>query len=277
MIFLFLIPGITLFGEAILASDVTPSGLSQKILTCTITNSSAGWPGSGSFDFQFNATGSFNGSYQFAPSGVFGSVANSYNLAFNGLGALYLLLNRFPVAPTNSVIRLYSEGIYSLEASPIGNRGTSRGVYTIQGGTNTAQFIVVATAMPGVSSLTYQWQRDGIDLSNATNSVLNLLAVTAPDDGEYRCMVVAYNGDRTLSVPIPTISARLHVIAGRVRSDPSLQFTVSNGRLTLSWPVGFKLQRTLQLNPPDWTDEPELSPAEIPTNESGAFYRLIAQ
>jgi|GEM_PF-1039523 len=56
--------------------------------------------------------------------------------------------------------------------------------------TDNATFNIVATG----TNLTYQWQKNGINIGGETNTGLSLAAVTAFDDGVYRCIVTGNCG-----------------------------------------------------------------------------------
>lgn len=65
-------------------------------------------------------------------------------------------------------------------------------------------FTVAAT---GTGPFTYQWQKDGSDLSGATSATLTLSAVQAAQAGAYRCIVTGAAG------PVPSSAALLTVEA----------------------------------------------------------------
>ncbi|MCW5560209.1 MAG: hypothetical protein KIT22_20515 [Verrucomicrobiae bacterium] len=61
---------------------------------------------------------------------------------------------------------------------------------------------------------------------------------------------------------------------------PVLQVTpVTPGAtsMTLSWPDGFKLQKSSQLAPADWTDTGATSPAVIPFEQTGEYFQIVPQ
>jgi len=60
---------------------------------------------------------------------------------------------------------------------------------------NNITFSVAATG----SNLTYQWQKDLIDIVGATNPTLNLLSVNASGEGDYRCVISNSCGESLIS------------------------------------------------------------------------------
>lgn len=272
---LVLLNGATLGGTNIQGDDCTVTSLAGKTLSCVITNQATDWPSQGLFDFQISSFNGFGGSYTFPTDGVFGSQSGSYNLGFNASGAVYLSLNRFPSYSSNSIIRFYASGYYTLEASPNTSNRISRGTYRIQGGDPTALFTVAANAGYGVSSLGYQWQKDGSDLPNATNTTLSLSSVKLVDAGRYSCVVTAYNADHTTSFPVASPDALLHVVA-RVEMPPA-SYTLAPGGSTLniSWGSGYVLQFTPTLSPPAWTTVATESPFNAPTTSGQGYFQVV--
>jgi hypothetical protein len=64
-------------------------------------------------------------------------------------------------------------------------------------------FYVSAT---GDSPLYYQWQKDGIDIPGATESIFPINSVTADTAGNYRCIVTNGGGADTSSVKVLTVN-----------------------------------------------------------------------
>ncbi len=64
-------------------------------------------------------------------------------------------------------------------------------------------FSVVATG----DNLTYQWQKDGSDISGATSSVLTLTNVTSSDEGSYTCVITSDCGSVTSDAATLTIGS----------------------------------------------------------------------
>jgi len=68
-------------------------------------------------------------------------------------------------------------------------------------------FIVVATIEYG-GTLTYQWQKDGVDIPNATGAILPLSSLTHEMPGVYRCIIKGNSG----STPVTTKDALLYTL-----------------------------------------------------------------
>jgi hypothetical protein len=115
----------------------------------------------------------------------------------------------------------------------------------------TATFSVVAT---GSGTLTYQWQKDSVilsdggNISGATNATLSLSNITTNDQGSYA--VIVSNGT---SPPATSTPANLNVTGG---SPPSLGINRQGDQIRISWPAsasGYKLQETPDLSTSAWT------------------------
>ena len=91
-----------------------------------------------------------------------------------------------------------------------------------------ATFSVVAT---GGGSLSYQWTKDGVNVSGATASTLTLPSVSASSAGDYR-VVVTGSGGTVTSQPatLTVVTAQAPTIVTR----PLTQTVVVGARLTLS-------------------------------------------
>lgn len=111
---------------------------------------------------------------------------------------------------------------------------------------STGQPVSFQVVANGTAPLTYQWQKDGVDLSGATQSVFSLASATASDAGLYRCVVSNAAGSITSSVAQLSIqsSAAFKVVftrtsqwAGGYSADVSIQ----NGGATAvpSWTLKF--------------------------------------
>lgn len=68
---------------------------------------------------------------------------------------------------------------------------------------STVTFSVTAT---GEGTVSYQWQKGGVDISGATSSTLQLTSVTIAQAGEYRCVVTAGCGSVTSNAATLTVN-----------------------------------------------------------------------
>jgi hypothetical protein len=71
-------------------------------------------------------------------------------------------------------------------------------------------FNVVATG----TNLTYQWQKDGYDISGATSSTLSLTNISYADQGDYTCIVTGDCGDVTSAAATLTVNLNAIAYAG---------------------------------------------------------------
>lgn len=116
----------------------------------------------------------------------------------------------------------------------------------------TAVFSVSATS---ATPLTYQWQRNGVDLSGETNTTLTLTDVQSVDSGYYRVIVCNDSGttiSRTVELRLDTFPA----ITSQPTDTSAEEFTgfsfsvTATGPppLTYQWYQGLSGDRTLPLN-----------------------------
>ena len=63
-------------------------------------------------------------------------------------------------------------------------------------------FSVTAT---GTAPLSYQWQKDGVDLPGATTAQLTITGVMESDEGGYRCVVTNIAGMDTSNTATLTV------------------------------------------------------------------------
>ena len=102
-----------------------------------------------------------------------------------------------------------------------------------------ATFSVTAT---GTATLTYQWQKDGSDISGATSSSYTIDETTTDDDADYKCIVTNGCGSTESAVAHLTVNAKPTVDAGADQSGSEgtqfdLDATVSggSGSYTYEW------------------------------------------
>jgi hypothetical protein len=82
------------------------------------------------------------------------------------------------------------------------------------------------------SPLRYQWQKNGLDLQNQTNAILNLTAVQIEDEGAYSVLVTDEIGT------IRSAPAELRMLIGPfIIYHPVSQSVVPGSTVTLSWSV----------------------------------------
>ena len=63
-------------------------------------------------------------------------------------------------------------------------------------------FSVTAT---GIAPLSYQWQKDGVDLTGTTTATLTITGVMESDEGGYRCVVTNIAGMDTSNTATLTV------------------------------------------------------------------------
>jgi len=140
------------------------------------------------------------GTYAVVVSNIAGSVTSAYAL---------LTVNPVPVAP-------------SITLQPVSQ--------TVPAG-ETVTFTVAAV---GTAPLSYQWQRNGVNLAGATSAALTLPSVTSADAGDYRALVSNVAGSvtsatatLTVTVATPTISITSPTDGATYRKSANVQFSAS--------------------------------------------------
>ena len=135
----------------------------------------------------------------------------------------------------------------------------------------TASFSVSATAG---SSISYQWQKNGVNIGGETNSTLSLNAVTSADAGTYS-VIVSSSG-----VPVTSSNASLVVTTPALSYPESLSTCASTytldagtGYASVTWSASAG-GSTLPSNPND-PDAPVLTPSQFLAASNG-WYKVIA-
>jgi hypothetical protein len=137
-----------------------------------------------------------------------------------------------------------------------------------------ASFLITAVGLPDP---TYQWRKNGTNISGATNSTFSLTAAKLADNGIYSVIVSNSAGLVTSTNATLTVPAQ----------PATLRPSVTNGALNLSWPTDRIGSRLLaQTNPPgvglttNWQTVANSNATNqitiplIATNGS-AFFRLV--
>ncbi|MCK4662341.1 MAG: immunoglobulin domain-containing protein [Bacteroidales bacterium] len=126
------------------------------------------------------------------------------------------------------------------------NKSTSISVHPVSQGVTEGGNVVFSVSATG-SNLTYQWQKDGVDLvdganiSGSTTLTLNLLNLLTSDEGSYRCVVSGDCGTQnsdpaSLSVYIPTSITTQPNDLVKCEGEPATFSIVANGsNLTYQW------------------------------------------
>ena len=146
------------------------------------------------------------------------------------------------------------------------------GALAVQGSASSLVPLKLPLGTGGV--LTYQWQKDGVDLPGRTASRLDLGTVTAADAGYYRCII------RYKSYTETSLAAELRVQTGAgPLPPPPLVFTpfqTGAAGLTIpAWPAGFVLQRTASLAVVNWHTVATTPPYTVPLVNAAEYFRLV--
>jgi uncharacterized delta-60 repeat protein len=71
-------------------------------------------------------------------------------------------------------------------------------------------------------------------------------------------------------------SQRYFTGAGPALTTPEIHFALTPAGLELTWPPGFRLQRTTTLSPADWLNVANPSPFTVSLSGPGEFFRVVA-
>ncbi|HBG71679.1 MAG: hypothetical protein A2W93_06790 [Bacteroidetes bacterium GWF2_43_63] len=99
-------------------------------------------------------------------------------------------------------------------------------------------FTVTASGDPTIS---YQWQKNGVNIAGATSSTYTIASVTAGDTATYRCVVTNSFGNDTSNGAVLTINAATSITSQPVSinanegDDITLTVGASGGSLTYQW------------------------------------------
>jgi hypothetical protein len=116
----------------------------------------------------------------------------------------------------------------------------------------------------GTAPLTYQWQKNGLPVNGATNSIFALSNLSTNDAAIYAC-AVANLGGVSLSA-----SAMLTVLP-----LPVIGVAMSGGLPALTWSNTAVLLEATNLAGPWFTNQTATSPYQIVPNGTQAFFRLL--
>lgn len=126
-----------------------------------------------------------------------------------------------------------------------------------------------AATIKGGGTLTYQWRKNGEDITGQTGATLTINNATAEANGNYS--VVVSDGTCTTE-SFGTLTVTDQPVA------PALTFSRSGNTLTLTWSdtqAVLQSASTLTGSPTDWSDVPNAtSPYEVTTTEAMRFFRL---
>jgi hypothetical protein len=136
--------------------------------------------------------------------------------------------------------------------------------------------VILSIAAAGTPVLSYQWQKNGIDLPGATSSLLRLNPLTTGDEGIYRVRITnilgAIYSDATPLTVSPTSPPMITLPPGSrtVYDGGTARFLVQAGsypRLTCQW--------LLEGVPLAGETNPVLTLGTVTTSQSGGAYRAV--
>lgn len=112
----------------------------------------------------------------------------------------------------------------------------------------------------GLEPFSYQWSKDRLPISGATDSSYTISNVQPSDAGQYSAQIAKETGTLTSRAATLTVCGPLSI-------------SQSDNQLTISWPGNGTLQVANQVSGP-WVSLPNNSPYSIPLSVDHGFFRL---
>ncbi len=179
-----------------------------------------------SVTFTVGATGTLLLNYQWQRNGVnisgaTGAALTLPNVTSTSAGSYRVIVNNTVGSVTSSAATLT---VSSAVAPTITTQPVSQ---TVAVGA-TVSFTVVAT---GTTPLSYQWQKNGVNISGATSATLTLTSVTSTSAGSYRVIVSNTVGSVTSSAATLTVSS---AVAPTIATQPVSQTVAVGATVTFT-------------------------------------------
>ena len=165
-----------------------------------------------------SATTTANGSGAYTFSGL---ASGSYGVAPSNVGYTFTPANQNVTAGTTDVTGVNFTATGNVVAPSITTQPASQTVTAGQ----TATFAVVAS---GTAPLTYQWQKNGANISGATSATYTTATTTTSDNGSTFVVVVS-NSAGTATSNAATLTVNAAAVAPAITTQPSNQ-TVTAGQ-----------------------------------------------
>ncbi len=102
---------------------------------------------------------------------------------------------------------------------------------TVTAGAN----VTFTVAASGTAPLSYQWQKDSVNLAGATSATLTLSSVTSANAGSYRAVVSNSAGSATSAAATLTVNAA--VVAPAITTQPASQTVTAEPMSPSPWPL----------------------------------------
>ena len=232
----------------------------------------------GAVTFSALATGSPAPTYQWKKGGVniSGATATDFTIA----SVASTDAGNFTVTATNSAGAVTSNtASLTVSTAPAAPAFTTQPASQVGTAGNSITFTAAASGTP---TPTYQWQKDGVNISGATSSSLTIASLISTDAGNYAVIATNSLGSVTSSQAALTIGvAAAHQLANStVTAGHMVSFSAGNTPGALQWQV-------LSNNGSSWsnlTNDPTYSGTTSPTllvtnassSLSGQQYRYVA-
>ncbi|KEF37651.1 immunoglobulin I-set domain-containing protein, partial [Schinkia azotoformans MEV2011] len=182
----------------------------------------------GTATFTVIATGDAPLSYQWKKDGIDIAGATSASLTINN--AQETDEGSYTVVVTNAAGNVTSTAAtLTVTPAPVAPMITTEpSDQTVTAG-GTATFTVIAT---GDAPLSYQWKKDGIDITGATSATLTINNAQEPDEGSYTVVVTNAAGNVTSTAATLTVTPA--PVAPTITTEPSDQTVTVGGTVTFT-------------------------------------------
>ncbi|MGB2299625.1 MAG: immunoglobulin domain-containing protein, partial [Flavobacteriaceae bacterium] len=103
----------------------------------------------------------------------------------------------------------------------------------------------------GNGSLSYQWQKDGVDIAGETTDNLNIAVSVASDAGEYQCVITDVDGTTTSATTIVSVRnlPSISVSGDLIICEGQTTTLTAIGALNYDWGNGFTNQASFDVSP----------------------------
>jgi len=237
-------PGGSQAGTFVLYAGASPTSLAGITVIVTITSGEFPFATWGSYRFLPTASGTYNliilsgtgqnssGTYSYSQNSAYTGVV-SFNDSIVGQGLTYQLSFDTPTTGTvflhKSGSTGYQTGVFSMTTPAVPPSITTNPLsQTVSVGAN----VTFSVNVSGTAPLSYQWQRNGANLTGETNSTLTLRTVASSQAGSYAVVVSNAAGS------VPSLPATLTVnpvgVAPSITTQPKGQTVSAGSSVTFS-------------------------------------------
>jgi hypothetical protein len=237
------------------------STLSDKLIRCTVTGGTPPSPTNGVFDLTIGPDPRGAG-FTIPQTSVLGAHSGTSLIDTSANGVARISLRSVLPPAWSAQLTLSLDGSFRLTP------GAMQGHFTLQSITNSLTLFVSLT---GLGPFYLQWQKNGQDITGATNESVTIPIVRVNQAGNYQC--IASNGrvkQGSFSIIVLVFEGNTIPTAGAL-----LSYEIRRDGLLLGWPAGYVLQSTDSLFAPAWNDVTNVAPYISPVSGVSRFFRTV--